>query len=36
MNTFLEEQHFFFNALTLVLNLPVLDHEQNIEASNAS
>ena len=27
---------FFFNALTLVLNLPVLDHEQNIEASNAS
>ena len=27
---------FFFNALALVLNLPVFDHEQNIEASNAS
>ena len=27
---------FFFNALNFVLNLPVLDQEQNIEASKAS
>lgn len=31
LNTFIE-----LNALSLVLNLPVLAHEQNIEASNAS